>query len=135
MGMSSIESQEIAAIDLTQSHPDDRLPAYRASPSIIERLRTYGILPAGHERIRPDVLVLVEHVFIAWNELDDDRARKLALRTLIRTEVELRAVLLAIVPLFFDPFYFDDKTPTRDLVELALIAHKKWRAQLARTRS
>jgi hypothetical protein len=133
--VSPTESQKVAAIDLTQSYPDDeRLPP-RSSPSIVERLRTYGILPKGHERIPPKTLQLVEHLFIAWHELDDDQARRLALRTLIGTEAERRAVLLAIVPLYFDPFYFDEKTPTPDLVELVLIAHRKWRARLARTRS
>jgi hypothetical protein len=133
--VSSTDSQRIAAIDLTQSYPDDeRLPP-RSSPSVVERLRARGILPKGHERIPPNTLQLVEHLFVAWHELDDDRARRLALRTLIGTEAERRAALLAIVPLYFDPFYFDDRTPTPDLVELALIAHRKWRAWLSRTRS
>ena len=131
--VSAIDSQSIAAIDLTQSHPEIHLP--QRSPSIIERLHSYGILPLGHERIPPDVLLRIEQVFVTWHELDDDRARRLALHTLIGTEVELRATLLAIAPLYFDPFYFDDKTPTHDLIELALVAHRKWRNWLARSRS
>ena len=101
-------------IDLTQSHPEGRLPQW-PTPSILEQR--------------------IEQLFITWNELDDDRARKLALRTLIGSEAELRSVLLALVPLYFDPFYFDEKTPTHDLVEIALVAHRKWRTWRARSRS
>lgn len=126
--MTPSESQRHPAIDLTQSHPDIRVPPAR--PSVVERLRTQGILPRGYESIPPDVLVLVEQIFITWYELDSDRTRRLALHTLIGTEHELRAVFLAIVPLYFDPFYFDQKTPTRDLIELGLVAHKKWRTAL-----
>jgi hypothetical protein len=132
------ESQQLRAIDLTQSQPEIRVPPAR--PSVVERLRSQGILPAGHESIAPAVLVLVEQIFVTWYELDNDRTRKLALHTLIGTEWELRATLLAIVPLYFDPYYFDHETPTSDLVELALVAHKKWRmaleiAQRARPKS
>ena len=126
--MTIAEQHHHAFIDLTQSQPEIGAPPAR--PSVVERLRSQGILPAGHESIPPDVLVLVEQLFVTWHELDNDRARRLALHTLIGTEHELRAVLLAIVPLYFDPFYFDQQTPTRDLIELGLVAHKKWRAAL-----
>ena len=123
--MSPSQSQELQAIDLTQSHPDIRVPPPR--PSVVERLKSQGILPAGHERMSEETLQDVEQLFITWHELDDDRARRLALTTLFGSETTIRAVLLALVPIYFDPFYFDDKTPTHDLVELALVAHRKWR--------
>ncbi len=129
------DSQKLLAIDLTQSHPEIRLPPPR--PSVVERLRSQGILPAGFEAIPEETLVLVEQLFITWHELDDDRARRLALGTLFGAEAHVRAVLLAVVPIYFDPFYFDARTPTRDLVELALVAHRKWRTWrewLARSR-
>jgi hypothetical protein len=82
---------------------------------------------AGHETIPEETLGLVEQLFVTWRALDDDRARRLVLRTLFGTEAHVRAVLLAVVPIYFDPFYFDARTSTHDLVELALVAHRKWR--------
>ena len=38
--------------------------------------------------------------------------------------------MLAIVPLYYDVMFFDERTPTRDLVEIALVAHAKWRRWL-----
>lgn len=129
------DSQNLLAIDLTQSHPEIRLPPPR--PSIVERLRSHGILPAGFESIGEETLERVEQLFITWHALDDDRARRVALGTLFGAEAHVREVLLAVVPIYFDPFYFDARTPTQDLVELALVAHRKWRTWrewLARSR-
>jgi len=38
---------------------------------------------------------------------------------------------LSIVPLYYDTMFFDEKTPTRDLVEIALVAHARWRRWLS----
>ena len=126
--MQNTESQELEAIDLVQSEPGLRLAA--PTPTVIERLHAYGILPPGHEKMSEATLVLVEQIFVTWYELADDDSRRRALRYLIGTEQELRATLLAVIPLYFDPLYFDELTPTRDLVELVLVAHRKWRAWL-----
>ncbi len=123
---------------LVHSEPGERIteaPHPPPTPSLVERLHAYGILPPGHEHIREDVLVLVEQVFVTWYELADDESRRRALRYLIGNETELRLTLLAIVPLYFDPLYFDERTPTRELIEIVLIAHRKWRAWLDGSRS
>jgi hypothetical protein len=131
--MQSIESEDLSQFDLVESQPEPRLPA--PTPSLAMRLHAYGILPPGHEKIREDVLVLVEQIFVTWYELRDDDSRRRALRYLIGSERELRETLLAVVPLYFDPLYFDERTPTRELVEIVLVAHRKWRTWLDQSRS
>ncbi len=136
--MQNTESRAFDADDaLVHSEPSERITAspHPPTPSLVERLHTYGILPPGHERIREDILVLVEQVFVTWYELTDDESRRRALRYLIGNETELRLTLLAIVPLYFDPLYFDERTPTRELIEIVLVAHRKWRAWLDHTSS
>jgi len=125
-----IEDQQFDDFDLVESQPGEHLAPPAPTPSLVERLHAYGILPPGHENIREETLVLVEQIFVTWYELGDDDSRRRALRYLIGTEAELRTTLFAIVPLYFDPLYFDERTPTRDLVELVLVAHRKWRAWL-----
>ncbi len=104
------------------------------SPSVADRLEAYGILPPGgtcDER----VLALIEQLFVTWYEMDDDASRRAAVPYLFATERDLRAVLLAVVPLYYDSLFFDERTPTRDLVEITLVAHRKWRRWLDSTRS
>jgi len=118
--------------------PDDledvaELPA--ASPSVVERLRSYGILPPDHARLPAHVLARVEQLFVTWYELADDEARRAALHYLLATEADVRSVMLAISPIYYDRMFFDEKTPTKTLVDLALIAHGKWRRWLEATRS
>jgi hypothetical protein len=97
---------------------------------IIERLNAYSILPPRAERLSDGTLDGVEQVFVTCAELVDDDSRRRALHLIFGSETEKRATLLAIVPIFYDELFFDDKTPTRDLVELTLIAHAKWRKSL-----
>jgi hypothetical protein len=124
----SIDSSHALALD-----PDDleelaELPA--VSPSIVERLGSYGILPPDHRRLSERVLARVEQLFVTWYELADDDARRAALHYLLTTEADVRSVLLAIAPIYYDRMFFDEKTPTKTLVDLALIAHGKWRRWL-----
>ena len=78
-------------------------------------------------RLPTQTLELIEQLFVTWFELADDGSRRAALSYVFATEAEERAALLAIVPLYYDEMFFDELTPTRDLVELALLAHAKWR--------
>jgi hypothetical protein len=113
----------------------------RATPSgveltregVIQRLHAYSILPPHAARLSDAVLDGVEQVFVTCAELVDDDSRRRALPLLFNGERALREVLLAIVPLFYDELFFDERTPTRDLVELTLIAHAKWRRTLRLT--
>jgi len=118
--------------------PDDledvaELPA--ASPSVVERLRSYGILPPDHARLSGHVLARVEQLFVSWFDLADDESRRAVLTHLLVTEADVRNVLLAIASVYYDRMFFDDETPTETLVDLALIAHGKWRRWLQATRS
>jgi len=129
----SIDSSHALALD-----PDDlehlaELPA--ASPSVVERLRSYGILPPDYRRLPEPILARVEQLFVTWYELADDEARRAAVHYLLPTEAEVRSVLLAIVPIYHDRLFFDESTPTRSLVEIALSAHGRWRRWLDSSRS
>ena len=106
---------------------------YDTRAGLLERLSAYSILPPRAERLSDEVLDGVEQVFVTCAELVDDDSRRRALPMLFGGERELRAALLAIVPIFYDELFFDERTPTRDLVELTLIAHTKWRRQLRLT--
>jgi hypothetical protein len=98
--------------------------------SIHERLEAYGILPPSHTLLSRPTLEQIEQLFFTWYELGDDGSRRAALSYVFPTESEVRTALLAIVPLYYDTLFFDDRTPTRDLVESALVAHAKWRRWL-----
>ena len=118
--------------------PDDlenviELPV--ASPSVVERLRAYGILPPDYARLSGHVLARVEQLFVTWYELADDDARRAALRYVLASEADVRRVLLAIAPIYHDRMFFDEETPTKSLIEIALIAHAKWRRWLEDTSS
>jgi hypothetical protein len=99
--------------------------------AVLERLEQYRILPPAHDRLPTHTLELIEQLFVTWFELSDDASRRAAVSYVFATEAELRAAVLAIVPLHYDSLFFDEHTPTRDLVELALLAHAKWRAWLS----
>ncbi|CAN5484921.1 hypothetical protein BH09MYX1_BH09MYX1_68150 [soil metagenome] len=103
---------------------------YTTRAGITERLSTYSILPPRAEHMSDDVLDGVEQVFVTCAELVDDDSRRRAIPLLFAGEAAMRDSLLAIVPIFYDELFFDERTPTRDLIELALIAHAKWRKQL-----
>jgi len=107
-------------------------PGARAArrASILQRLEAYRILPPAHDRLDDRVLELVEQLFVTWFELGDDGSRRAAVSYLFASECDLRATILAIVPLYYDALFFDDFTPTRDLIEIALVAHAKWRRWL-----
>ncbi len=111
--------------DLSSDHLDDVAPLPRTA--LLQRLEEYRILPPAHDRMPTQTLELIEQLFVTWFELADDASRRAALTYLFATEADVRAALLAIVPLYYDAMFFDEFTPTRDLVELALLAHAKWR--------
>lgn len=119
------EQEQNVEQPLTQEEPSSPF-----TPSVVDRLAAYSILPPGHESMDARVLALVEQLFFTWYELGDDTSRRAAIPYLFPTDAELRQTLLALVPLYFDASFFDDKTPTRDLVAVALVAHAKWRRWL-----
>ena len=98
---------------------------------IRERLDAYSILPPNHEILSVRTLEQIDQLFTTWYELSDDGSRRAALSYVFPTESEVRSALLSIVPLYYDTLFFDDRTPTKDLVEIALVAHAKWRRWLA----
>ena len=98
---------------------------------IRERLEAYSILPPNHPLLSAHTLEQIEQLFTTWYELSDDGSRRAALSYVFATDAEIRSALLSIVPLYYDTLFFDDRTPTRDLVEIALVAHAKWRRWLA----
>jgi hypothetical protein len=98
--------------------------------ALVQRLDQYRILPPTHDRLPTRALEQVEQLFTTWFELSDDGSRRAALSYIFATENELRVALLAIVPLYYDTLFFDEHTPTRDLLEIALVAHAKWRRWL-----
>jgi hypothetical protein len=98
---------------------------------IVERLEKYAILPPMHTRLSERTLEQIEQLFVTWYELGDDGSRRAALSYVFGTDAEARAALLAIVPLYYDSLFFDELTPTRDLVEIALVAHARWRRWLS----
>ena len=99
--------------------------------AVLARLEQYRILPPNHDRLPTNALEQIEQLFVTWYELGDDGSRRSSLSYLFATENETRAALLSIVPLYYDTMFFDEKTPTRDLVEIALVAHAKWRRWLS----
>src|SRR3954447_7185766 len=99
--------------------------------AVLDRLEQYRILPPNHDRLPTNALEQIEQLFVTWYELSDDASRRAALSYVFATESDTRAVLLAIVPIYYDVMFFDDRTPTRDLVEIALVAHAKWRRWLS----
>jgi hypothetical protein len=99
--------------------------------AIVERLEAYRILPPSHTLLGEHTLEQIEQLFVTWFELQDDASRRSAISYLFAGESEVRTALLAIVPLYYDSMFFDERTPTRDLVEIALVAHAKWRRWLA----
>ncbi len=115
-----------------QSTPTPCLPTI--TPSIIDRLEAYSILPPNHAKLEERVLGLVEQLFITWYEMSDDESRRAAIPYLFGTDDDLRQAMLAIVPLYFDPLFFDEQIPTPELITLALTAHAKWRGWLDSTR-
>ena len=98
--------------------------------AILGRLEAYRILPPNHGHLPVIVLELIEQLFVTWFELHDDGSRRAAVSYVFSTEAEVRATLLAIVPLYYDTMFFDEWTPTKELVEIALVAHAKWRRWL-----
>jgi len=99
--------------------------------AVLDRLEQYRILPPNHNRLPTNALEQIEQLFVTWYELSDDGSRRAALSYVFATENETRAALLSIVPLYYDTMFFDEQTPTRDLVEIALVAHAKWRRWLS----
>ncbi len=127
--------QEEQTFDLASEHLDDihdvrDVPTTRRT-ALLQRLEAYRILPPQHGHLPEHVLELVEQLFVTWFELQDDGSRRAAISYLFATEAQVRAAILAIVPLYYDAMFFDDFTPTRDLVEIALVAHAKWRRWLS----
>jgi hypothetical protein len=110
---------------------DEPLESRTQAPAVVERLRNYQILPPHHAKLSESVLSRVEELFACWYGLKKDEERKAMLPDLFGTEAEIREVLLAVVPIYFDSLFFDEKTPTRDLVDLVLIGHGKWRRWLS----
>ena len=111
--------------------PEEAAHAERARAAVAERLERYRILPPGHDRMPTRTLEQIEQLFTTWFELSDDASRRTALSYVFEGEESLRAALLSIVPLYYDTLFFDERTPTRDLVEIALVAHAKWRRWLS----
>ena len=147
--MQRATAEVFPTIDLTADEHElleerDPWPSARESPSatpapsgiqvtragILERLAAYDILPPRADRLSDAVLDGVEQVFVTCAELIDDDSRRRALPMIFGSKRELRAALLAIVPIYYDELFFDERTPTRDLVELTWIAHAKWRKHL-----
>jgi len=131
--MGHFHSQD--SIDLTdESLFDAPPPSRRADGSERQamegRLAAYGILPRNHALLSEVHLDRIEQLFVMWLELVDDVSRRRALGMLFASDIELREAVLPIVPLFFDALFFDDRTPTRDLVDLVLHAHRNWRRRL-----
>jgi hypothetical protein len=115
--------------DLSSEHLDDE-PAAPPRTALLQRLEQYRILPPTHDRMPTNLLEQIEQLFVTWFELGDDGSRRAAVSYLFATEAELRAALFAIVPLYYDELFFDERTPTRDLLEIVLVAHAKWRRWL-----
>jgi hypothetical protein len=109
--------------------PWDEAPG-AARTALLRRLEQYRILPPTHDRLPTATLERIEQLFTTWFELQDDHSRRAAVSYVFASEQDLRAALLAIVPIYYDELFFDDATPTRDLVEIALVAHAKWRRWL-----
>ena len=120
---------DLASDELEEAPPSVPAPAPRNS--VIQRLGQYNILPPTHDRLPTNTLEHIEQLFSTWYELSDDVSRRAAVSYVFASEADLRAALLAIVPIYYDTLFFDESTPTRDLVEIALVAHAKWRRWLS----
>ena len=117
--------------DLSSEHlDDDAEPTALPRTAVLQRLEQYRILPPNHDRLPTHLLEQIEQLFVTWFELGDDGSRRAAVSYVFASEAELRAALLALVPLYYDALFFDERTPTRDLLEIALVAHAKWRRWL-----
>ena len=122
-------------IDLTDDAQYDDAPlSWKADSSerqaMENRLAAYGLLPRNHTTLSEAQLDRIEQLFVVWLELLDDVSRRRALGMLFASDIELREAVLPVVPLFFDALFFDERTPTRDLVDLVLHAHRNWRRRL-----
>jgi hypothetical protein len=113
---------------------EDPTTPFARTPSVAERLQAFAILPPDHERLPERVLEQIEELYVAWYGAADDAERRAQLHDLLPTEADARRVLLAVVPLYFDTLFFDEKVPTRDLVSLMLVGHAKWRRWLSAAR-
>ena len=129
--MNVVPAPPTSAIDLASDdleEIDAWLPV--PSPAVGDRLRAYGLLRPAHGALPASVLAGIEQLFATWHDLVDDDARRASLDRMFSGESHLRAVLLAIVPIYHDASFFDDGTPTESLVAIALVAHAKWRRWL-----
>jgi len=119
---------DLASEELDEAPWDPAPGAVRSA--LVQRLEQYRILPPAWDRMPTRALEQIEQLFVTWFELQDDGSRRAALSYVFSTEDDARAALLAIVPIYYDALFFDERTPTRDLVEIALVAHAKWRRWL-----
>jgi hypothetical protein len=117
--------------DLSSSRLDETDQHSRSRSEVVARLDAYRILPPSHTRLTERTLEQIEQLYVTWFELADDGSRRAAVSYLFATDSEVRAALLAIVPLYYDSLFFDERTPTKDLIEITLVAHSKWRRWLA----
>ena len=113
--------------DLAEEASGARPAPEEPREELCARLAAFGLLPHTAERMPTPVLARVELLFVEWAEAVDDTDRRERLGSIFEGARELRAVLVALVPLFFDTAFFDERAPTRDLVDLLLIGHKRWR--------
>jgi len=119
---------DLSSAELDQVPWDGTPEAARAA--LVQRLEQYRILPPSHDGLPTGTLERIEQLFTTWFDLADDGSRRAALGYVCTSEEDLRATLLASVPMYYDALFFDERTPTRDLVEIALVAHAKWRRWL-----
>ncbi len=120
--------------DLSSENLDEGMPPPPSGSlrsALVQRLESYRILPPSHTLLSERTLDHIEQLFVTWFELTDDGSRRAAISYLFSTDAEVRTALLAIVPLYYDSLFFDERTPTHDLIEIALVAHAKWRRWLA----
>jgi hypothetical protein len=117
-------------MDLASEELEEPTAPLSRGPSIIDRLRTFDILPPAHATLPEHVLEQIEELFVTWYRLADDEARREVLSSMFGSEADCRRVLLAVVPLYFDSLLFDGDVPTRELVSILLVAHAKWRRWL-----
>ncbi len=117
--------------DLSSSRLDETDQHTRSRSEVVARLDAYRILPPSHTLLTERTLEQIEQLYVTWFELADDGSRRAAVSYLFATDAEVRAALLAIVPLYYDSLFFDERTPTNDLIEITLVAHSKWRRWLA----
>jgi hypothetical protein len=125
------ESEQNYDFDLSSSRLDETDQHTRSRSDVVSRLDDYRILPPSHTLLSERTLDQIEQLFVTWFELADDGSRRAAVSYIFGNEAEVRKGLLAIVPLYYDSLFFDERTPTKDLIEIALVAHSKWRRWLA----